>query len=68
MTLDYLLRRENQEMGGGQTVMFTSDPKIIRNEKDKVTQLQLQLQLQHQLQYQLQYQFYKSALVPCYYV
>lgn len=28
--------RENQDMGGGQTVMFTSDPKIIRNEKEKV--------------------------------
>ena len=62
LILDYFLLRENQEMGGGQTVMFTSDPKIIRNEKDKVTQLQLKLQLQLQLRYQL----YNFTLVPCF--
>ena len=45
MILDYFSFRENQEMGGGQTVMFTSDPKIIRNEKDKVKQLLLQVEL-----------------------
>ena len=28
-------------MGGGQTVMFTSDPKIIRSEKEKVTDQEL---------------------------
>lgn len=64
MIFDDFLFRENQEMGGGQTVMFTSDPKIIRNEKDKVPQLQLQRQLQLQLQYQL----YRSILVPRFYV
>ena len=34
-------------MGGGQTVMFTSDPKIIRNEKDKVTDLELNSRIQN---------------------
>jgi hypothetical protein len=32
-------------MGGGQTVMFTSDPKIIRNEKEKVKDLDLNSRL-----------------------
>ena len=28
--------RENQDMGGGQSVLFTTDPRIVRNEREKV--------------------------------
>lgn len=28
--------RENQSLGGGQSVVFTSDPKIVRAEKDRI--------------------------------
>lgn len=52
-------------MGGGQTVMFTSDPKIIRNEKEKVTDLDLNSRLYINTGLFRNYlKFHKTTIVP----
>jgi hypothetical protein len=35
-----LFNRENVELGGGQAIVFTNDPNIVRNERDRVGQYQ----------------------------